>query len=57
MVTLAEITNAMLAPFAEQVGMQGFAYGLLGLKTLRKVFAFARERVEGAGDNNNGGDN
>jgi len=51
MITLAEITNAMLAPFAEQIGMQGFAYGLLGLKTLRKVFAFARERVEGGETN------
>lgn len=33
---IAEITEAALAPFLQQVGWQGFAYGLLGLKTIKK---------------------
>lgn len=37
--------EAATAPFQSQVGMQGVAYGLLGLKTLSKMFDFIRERV------------
>lgn len=40
---MEQIVNSMLAPFMQQVGWQGFAYGLLGLKTLRRVFTFAVE--------------
>lgn len=37
-----QIMNAALAPFLEQVGWQGFAYGLLGLKTTKKMIEWAR---------------
>lgn len=38
------IVNAASAPFQSQVGMQGFAYGLLGLRALRKMYSFLAER-------------
>lgn len=44
---IQDIITAAAAPFLEQVGWQGFAYGLLGLKTLRKMFNFARDRFGG----------
>lgn len=45
----AQIANAVLAPLYDPVGVQGLAYGLLGLKTIRKVLDFAREYVQGDG--------
>lgn len=36
---IQEILNAGLAPFTEQVGWQGVAYGLLGVKTIKKTIA------------------
>jgi hypothetical protein len=39
------IFDAAMAPFTSQVGWQGFAYGLLGLKTLRRVFDWARDTL------------
>lgn len=44
---IEQITQAVAAPFLEQVGVQGFAYGLLGLKTVRKVVRFLRETFGG----------
>jgi hypothetical protein len=49
MVEIAQIWNAVLAPFANQVGMQGVAYGLLGFKTLRKVIELVRSFTSGSG--------
>lgn len=46
---IAEIANSGLAPFTSQVGWQGFAYGLLGLKTIRRVVRTARDLWEGDG--------
>lgn len=41
------ITESALAPFLNQVGWQGFAYGLLGLKTVRKMIEMVRESISG----------
>jgi hypothetical protein len=49
---IEQITNAALAPFLEQVGWQGFAYGLLGLKTLKRAYSTVKEMASGE----NGGD-
>lgn len=40
------IMDAVLAPFQSQVGVQGVAYGLLGLKTIRTLIDFARSLVK-----------
>lgn len=42
---IEEIFAAGLAPFLSKIGWQGFAYGLLGLKTLRKVFDMVKGLV------------
>lgn len=39
---IGEVIDSFAAPFVSQVGWQGFAYGLLGLKTLRKVISAVR---------------
>lgn len=44
---LDAITEAAAAPFLSQVGWQGFAYGLLGLKTVRKMVSAVRESISG----------
>jgi hypothetical protein len=44
---IEQITQALAAPFMEQVGVQGFAYGLLGLKTVKKMITFARDTFSG----------
>lgn len=36
--------QAATAPFQSQVGMHGFAYGLLGFKTLSRMYEFIKER-------------
>lgn len=45
---IEQITQAAAAPFLEQVGWQGFAYGLLGLKTVKKMIRFARDSFGGS---------
>jgi hypothetical protein len=50
---IEQITNAALAPFLEQVGWQGFAYGLLGLKTIKRAYSQVKAMASGG----NGGDN
>lgn len=40
---IGEILDSFAAPFVSQVGWQGFAYGLLGLKTIRKVVTAMRD--------------
>lgn len=44
---IEQITQAAAAPFLEQVGWQGFAYGLLGLKTVKKMITYVRETFGG----------
>lgn len=39
---IAEVIESFAAPFVSQVGWQGFAYGLLGLKTLKEVVSAVR---------------
>lgn len=42
-----QMLDAALAPFASQVGWQGFAYGLLGIETVkRSIKAAVRIRGE-----------
>lgn len=41
-VDLVAIADAVLAPLYDPVGVQGLAYGLLGLKTIRRIIEFAR---------------
>lgn len=42
MVDITTIINAALAPLSEPTGWQGLAYGLLGLKTTKRMFHWAR---------------
>lgn len=51
---IQELVQAGLAPFLSEVGWQGFAYGLLGLKTIKKTVRTARSIYE---DDGNGQDN
>lgn len=37
-----EIVSAFAAPFVEQVGVQGFAYGLLGVRVLKGTLSEVR---------------
>ena len=52
---IEQILNAGLAPFMEQVGWQGFAYGLLGLKTIKKMIStitdMTKKRAQSGGGN------
>lgn len=41
------LTESAMAPFLSQVGWQGFAYGLLGLKTIKKTLATVKETYPG----------
>lgn len=45
MTTAGAIWDAAIAPFANTVGWQGFAYGLLGLRTTRRLLTFARSFI------------
>lgn len=45
-IDLVAIADAVLAPLYDPVGVQGLAYGLLGLKTIRRVIDFGREYVD-----------
>lgn len=40
-----QVVNSVLAPLYDPIGVQGLAYGLLGLKTIRTVVSFARSVV------------
>lgn len=44
---IENLTDAALAPLYEPLGWQGFAYGLLGLRTIKRVIDWGRGLVGG----------
>lgn len=44
---IESILESAFAPFLSQTGWQGFAYGLLGLKMVRKMIHTVRSTVTG----------
>jgi hypothetical protein len=48
------IVGAATAPLMDPVGWQGLAYGLLGLRTVRKLIDFARDNMVGGRSDTNG---
>lgn len=47
---IQEIINSALAPFMQQVGWQGFAYGLLGIKTIKRTIKIIRDMRSNASE-------